>query len=165
MRLAQGHNTVTPVSFEPAALLSWVKHSTTEPQRSLESSVGTLWVAKGNKTDQTVWMPRPTWTITIRTCGLALYAGYILFSLLTMNFDGDLRLCSSRKILGWTCVYTSIFPVERVEDKWTLIPMLFYLYTLCICQRITKILKNRHRKCIAFNPLYTTGLDKHNFCA
>ena len=35
MCLAQGHNTVTPVRFEPAALRSRVKHSTTEPLRSL----------------------------------------------------------------------------------------------------------------------------------
>ena len=31
----QGHNTVTPVRLEPAALQSWVKHSTTEPLGSL----------------------------------------------------------------------------------------------------------------------------------
>ena len=35
MCLAQGHNTVTPVRFEPAAPLSCVKHSTTEPLHSL----------------------------------------------------------------------------------------------------------------------------------
>ena len=35
MFLAQGHNTVTPVRLEPAALRSRVKHSTTEPQCSL----------------------------------------------------------------------------------------------------------------------------------
>ena len=33
--LAQGHNAVTPVRLEPAALQSQVKHSTTEPLRSL----------------------------------------------------------------------------------------------------------------------------------
>ena len=32
--LAQGHNAVTPVRLEPAALRSRVKHSTTEPLRS-----------------------------------------------------------------------------------------------------------------------------------
>ena len=31
MCLAQGHNVVTPVRLEPAALRSRVKHSTTEP--------------------------------------------------------------------------------------------------------------------------------------
>ena len=35
MCLAQGHNTVTPVRIEPAAPLSRVKHSTTEPLGSL----------------------------------------------------------------------------------------------------------------------------------
>ena len=35
MCLARGHNAVTPVRFEPAALLSQVKHSTTEPLCSL----------------------------------------------------------------------------------------------------------------------------------
>ena len=34
MCLAQGHNAVTPVRLEPAALRSRVKHSTTEPLRS-----------------------------------------------------------------------------------------------------------------------------------
>ena len=34
MCLAQGHNSVTPVRLEPAALRSRVKHSTTEPLRS-----------------------------------------------------------------------------------------------------------------------------------
>ena len=33
--LAQGHNAVTPVRLEPAAPRSRVKHSTTEPLRSL----------------------------------------------------------------------------------------------------------------------------------
>ena len=33
--LAQGHNAVTPVMLEPAALRSRVKHSTTERLRSL----------------------------------------------------------------------------------------------------------------------------------
>ena len=33
MCLAQGHNAVTPVRLEPAALRSRVKHSTTEPLR------------------------------------------------------------------------------------------------------------------------------------
>ena len=35
MCLAQGHNTVTPVRLEPAAPRSRVKHSITEPLRSL----------------------------------------------------------------------------------------------------------------------------------
>ena len=35
MCLAQGHNAVKPVRLEPAAPLSQVKHSTTEPLRSL----------------------------------------------------------------------------------------------------------------------------------
>ena len=35
MCLAQGHNTVTPVRLQPAAPRSGVKHSTTEPLRSL----------------------------------------------------------------------------------------------------------------------------------
>ena len=35
MCLAQGHNTVTPVRLVPAAPLSRVKHSTTEPLGSL----------------------------------------------------------------------------------------------------------------------------------
>ena len=35
VHLAQGHNAVTPVRLEPAALQSRVKHSTTEPLRSL----------------------------------------------------------------------------------------------------------------------------------
>ena len=35
MCLAQGHNTVTPVRLKPAAPLSRVKHSTTEPLGSL----------------------------------------------------------------------------------------------------------------------------------
>ena len=34
MCLPQGHNAVTPVRLEPAALRSRVKHSTTEPLRS-----------------------------------------------------------------------------------------------------------------------------------
>ena len=36
MCLAQGHNAVTPVKLEPAALRSQVKHSTTGPLRSLQ---------------------------------------------------------------------------------------------------------------------------------
>ena len=36
MCLAQGHNTVTLVRLEPATLRSRVKHSTTEPLRSLQ---------------------------------------------------------------------------------------------------------------------------------
>ena len=39
MCLAQGHNAVTPVRLEPAALRSRVKHSTTEPLRSLLSDL------------------------------------------------------------------------------------------------------------------------------
>ena len=35
MCLARGHNTVTPVRLEPEAPRSPVKHSTTEPRRSL----------------------------------------------------------------------------------------------------------------------------------
>ena len=34
MCLAQGHNAVTPMKLEPAAVRSRVKHSTTEPLRS-----------------------------------------------------------------------------------------------------------------------------------
>ena len=34
MCLAEGHNTAMPVRFEPAAPLSQVKHSTTEPMLS-----------------------------------------------------------------------------------------------------------------------------------
>ena len=46
MCLAQGHNAVMPVRLEPAALRSRIKHSTTEPLRSLypdqnRRSVGT----------------------------------------------------------------------------------------------------------------------------
>ena len=37
--LAQGHNAVTQVRLEPAALRSRVKHTTTEPLRSLLVSV------------------------------------------------------------------------------------------------------------------------------
>ena len=44
MCLAQGHNTVTPVRLEPAALRSRVKHSTTEPLRSLEFFVRTYYM-------------------------------------------------------------------------------------------------------------------------
>ena len=36
VELAQGHNAVTPVRLEPAPPQSQVKHSTTEPLRSLE---------------------------------------------------------------------------------------------------------------------------------
>ena len=36
MCLAQGHNAVTPVRLKPAAPHSRVKHSTTEPRRSLK---------------------------------------------------------------------------------------------------------------------------------
>ena len=39
MCLAQGHNAVTPVRLESAAPLSRVKHSTTEPLRSLRKKV------------------------------------------------------------------------------------------------------------------------------
>ena len=39
MCLAQGHNAVTPVRLEPAAPLSRVKHSTTEPLRSLNREI------------------------------------------------------------------------------------------------------------------------------
>ena len=46
MCLAQGHNAVTPVRLEPAALRSRVKHSTTEPLRS-HSIISTLF-AYGN---------------------------------------------------------------------------------------------------------------------
>ena len=38
MRLAQGHDTVTPVRLEPATPQSQVKHSTTEPLHSLPHS-------------------------------------------------------------------------------------------------------------------------------
>ena len=37
MCLAQGHNAVAPVRLEPAVLRSRVKHSTTEPLRSLHN--------------------------------------------------------------------------------------------------------------------------------
>ena len=36
MCLAQGHNTETPVRLEPTATRSGVKHSTTEPLRSVQ---------------------------------------------------------------------------------------------------------------------------------
>ena len=39
MRLAQGHNAVTAVRLEPAALLSRVKHSFTEPLPLREGEV------------------------------------------------------------------------------------------------------------------------------
>ena len=39
MCLAQGHNAVMPVRLEPWASRSRVKHSTTEPLRSLKNSV------------------------------------------------------------------------------------------------------------------------------
>ena len=39
MRLTQGHNAVTLLRFEPAAPRSRVKHSTTEPLRSLSKTV------------------------------------------------------------------------------------------------------------------------------
>ena len=39
MCLAQGHNAVTPVRLEPASPRSRVKHSTTEPLRSICSPV------------------------------------------------------------------------------------------------------------------------------
>ena len=45
MCLAQGHNAVTPVRFEPAAPRSRLKHSTTEPLRSqitLKEDIGSL---------------------------------------------------------------------------------------------------------------------------
>ena len=40
MCLAQVHNAVTPLRFEPAAPLSPVKHSTTEPLRSPKNIYG-----------------------------------------------------------------------------------------------------------------------------
>ena len=42
MCLAQGYNAVTLVRLEPVALRSRVKHSTTEPLRSLQSKVYVL---------------------------------------------------------------------------------------------------------------------------
>ena len=42
MRLAQGHNAVTPVRLEPAAPWSRVQHSTTEPLCSLFRGVKCL---------------------------------------------------------------------------------------------------------------------------
>ena len=39
MCLAQGHNAVTPIRLEPAALRSRVKYSTTEPLRSLQKGL------------------------------------------------------------------------------------------------------------------------------
>ena len=44
MCLAQEHNAVTPVRLEPAAPQSPVKHSTTEPQRSLSLPDMAAWV-------------------------------------------------------------------------------------------------------------------------
>ena len=45
MCLVQGHNAVTPVRLEPATPRSWVKHSNTEPLRSLSHSLsGDFWV-------------------------------------------------------------------------------------------------------------------------
>ena len=46
--LAQGHNTVTPVRFEPAALRSRVNHSTTEPLCSLSLDLGECLVQMTN---------------------------------------------------------------------------------------------------------------------
>ena len=45
--LAQGHKAMMIVKLEPAALGSWVKHSTTEPLRSLEPP----WTPSGSTTD------------------------------------------------------------------------------------------------------------------
>ena len=42
MRLAQGHNAVTAVRLEPAALLSQVKHSITEPLPLREGEVSQI---------------------------------------------------------------------------------------------------------------------------
>ena len=42
MCLTQGHHTVTPVRLEPTALRSQVKHSITEPLRSLIKEVNTM---------------------------------------------------------------------------------------------------------------------------
>ena len=46
MCLAQGHNAVKPVRLEPAALWSRVKHSTTEPLRSLCEAFNVTLMAK-----------------------------------------------------------------------------------------------------------------------
>ena len=46
MCLAQGHNAVTPVRFEPAGLWSRVKHSTTEPLR-FSRDIGAIIVQHG----------------------------------------------------------------------------------------------------------------------
>ena len=43
MSLAQGHNAVMPVRLEPAAPLSRVKHSITEPLRLRTSSIAVIW--------------------------------------------------------------------------------------------------------------------------
>ena len=52
MCLAQGHNAVTPVRLKPAALRSRVRHSTTEPVRSLYHSITCLNGCKKFKKNQ-----------------------------------------------------------------------------------------------------------------
>ena len=47
MCLAQGHNAVTPVRLEPAAPRSRVKHSTTEPLRSLPLDYKSIYECEG----------------------------------------------------------------------------------------------------------------------
>ena len=43
MRLAQGHNEVTPVKLEPATPQSQDKHSTTEPRYNIGQVKQNLW--------------------------------------------------------------------------------------------------------------------------
>ena len=57
--MLKDHNTVTPVRLEPAALRSRVKHSTTEPLRSLQ-----LYAAV--KQRDTIWLPTAAFLGTIR---------------------------------------------------------------------------------------------------
>ena len=52
--LLKDHNAVTPVRLEPAALRSRVKHSTTEPLRSLISWL-LIWIFTIFKTQYTCW--------------------------------------------------------------------------------------------------------------
>ena len=47
MCLAQGHNRVMPVRLEPATPQSQVKHSTTEPLRSLKTLSVSVYVCVG----------------------------------------------------------------------------------------------------------------------
>ena len=62
MCLAQGHNTVTPVKLKPVAPQSRVKHSITEPLRSLEDKENTLLVFSGNGKRGSLSFPLKWWT-------------------------------------------------------------------------------------------------------